>query len=160
MTTTVVYGTDGGATKSVASRIAKRTDGTILDITKAATSDLEGCDLLILGVPTYGDGDLQADWEDNLETLKAANISGKRVALFGLGDQESYPDSFVDALGLLYDVAVEKGAEVIGFTDTDDFTFTKSKALRDGKFVGLALDEDTQPEKTTSRITSWISQLA
>ena len=160
MVVKIVYGTDNGATKSVASRIAKRMDGTAINITDATASDFERCDLLILGVPTYGEGELQADWEDNLEKLKTANISGKRVALFGLGDQETYPDSFVDALGILYDEVLEQGADVVGFTETADFTFSKSRAQRNGKFVGLALDEDTQSGKTGSRINSWISQLA
>lgn len=155
----VVYGSDSGTTKSVASRIAKRMNGTAIDVIDATASDFESCDLLILGVPTYGDGELQADWEDNLETLKSADISGKRVALFGLGDQETYPDSFLDAMGILYDEVLEQGAEVIGFTDTADFTFSQSRAQRDGQFVGLALDEDTQSGQTGSRITSWISQL-
>ena len=29
------------------------------------------------------------------------DLSGKKVAVFGLGDQEAYPDTFVDGLGIL-----------------------------------------------------------
>jgi flavodoxin I len=37
---------------------------------------------------------------------------------------------------------------------------TISQPLRkDGKFVGLALDEDSQPELTGERISKWVSQL-
>ena len=132
MAVTVVYGSDSGTTKSVASRIAKKLNGTAIDITDAAVTDFEGCDLLVLGVPTYGEGDLQADWEDNLETLKAANIGGKKVALFGLGDQETYPDSFLDAMGILYEQVLQLGADVVGFTETVDFNFLKSRAQRNG----------------------------
>ena len=160
MTTTVVYGTDSGTTKAVASRIAKRLNGKILDIAKVTTADLESCDLLILGVPTYGEGDLQSDWEDHLATLRRADLAGKRVALFGLGDQQNYPDSFADAMGILYDEVVFLGAEVIGSTDAGEFTFAKSRAQRNGEFVGLVLDEDNEPEKTGARIASWIAQLA
>ena len=160
MSVLVVYGSDSGATKAIASRIAEEINGTAVDIIDATTSDLESCDLLILGSPTYGDGDLQEDWEQNIDTLKSADLSGKRVALFGLGDQETYPDSFVDALGLLYDEVTMLGAEVVGFTDIVDFTFTESRGQRDGQFVGLALDEDTQPEHTDARIASWIKQFA
>lgn len=160
MTTTVVYGSDSGTTKAVATRIAKKVNASVIEIGKAVTSDFEGCDLLILGTPTYGDGDLQADWEDNFDALRAANLKGKRVAIFGLGDQENYPDSFLDAMGLLYDQVVQQGADVVGFTDTADYQFSKSRAQRDGKFVGLALDEDCQPGKTGARIASWIEQLA
>lgn len=160
MSVTVVYGSDGGATKAVAARIAKKLNGKIVDIKSAAPGDFETCTLLILGVPTYGEGDLQSDWEENFENLQSANIAKKNVALFGLGDQETYPESFLDAMGILYDQVVEQGATVIGFTDTGDFNYANSLAEREGKFVGLALDEDTQPGKTGKRITAWINQLA
>ena len=160
MAVTIVYGSDGGATRAVASRIAGRLGGKTVDIKTAKPSDLENCSLLILGVPTYGDGILQADWEENIETLKKANIANKKVALFGMGDQESYPDSFVDAMGILYDQIVEQGANVIGFTETTGYDYLSSFAERDGKFVGLAIDEDTQSSLTGKRIASWVSQLA
>jgi|APTNR8051073442_1049403.scaffolds.fasta_scaffold17600_2 flavodoxin, long chain len=159
MTVMVIYGTDSGSTKTIASRIAKKIGGKALDIKSASTADLEGSDLLILGSPTYGEGDLQCDWEDNLQTLKSANIASKKVALFGTGDQASYPDSFVNALGTLYDHVVEQGAVVVGFTETDGYSFKKSTAVRDGKFVGLVLDQDGQASMTDGRITSWISNL-
>ena len=160
MAVTVVYGSDGGATRGVAARIAGRLGGKTVDIKTAKPSDLENCSLLILGVPTYGDGILQADWEENIETLRKANIANKKVALFGMGDQESYPDSFVDAMGILYDHIVEQGANVIGFTETTGYDYLSSFAERDGKFVGLAIDEDTQSSLTGKRIASWVSQLA
>ena len=160
MSVTVVFGSDGGATKAVAARIAKKMNGKSVDIKSATAGDFESCTMLILGVPTYGEGDLQSDWGDNLDKLQSANIAKKKVALFGLGDQETYPESFLDAMGILYDLVVEKGAEVVGFTETSDFSYATSFAERDGMFVGLALDEDTQPGKTGKRITAWISQLA
>ena len=160
MAVTVVYGSDGGATRGVAARIARRLSGKTVDIKTAKPSDLESCSLLILGVPTYGDGILQSDWEENIETLKKARIANKKVALFGLGDQETYPDSFVDAIGILYDHVVEQGANVIGFTETTGYDYLNSFAERDGKFVGLAIDEDTQSSLTGKRIASWVAQLA
>ncbi|NBC32793.1 MAG: flavodoxin FldA [Alphaproteobacteria bacterium] len=160
MSVTIVYGSDGGATRAVAARIAKKMNGKAVDIKVATSSDFEDCKLLILGVPTYGEGELQSDWDENFNKLESANLGKKKVALFGLGDQENYPESFLDAMGVLYDQVVEQGAEVIGFTEPGEFTYTNSLAERDGKFVGLALDEDTQPGKTGKRITSWISQLA
>ncbi len=157
---TVVYGSLSGTTKSIASRIAKRLNAKMVNIKNATTEDMENCDLLILGVPTYGDGILQADWEDKIDTLKSANLFNKKVALFGLGDQDTYPDSFLDAMGILYDQVVEQGANVIGFTDTEGFTYNLSTAEVDGKFVGLAIDQDTQSDQTEERIEAWISQLA
>ncbi|MFD2182954.1 flavodoxin FldA [Rhodoplanes azumiensis] len=160
MSVNVIFGSDAGATKAVAARIAKRVQGKAIDVAKATTADFESCSLLILGSPTYGAGDLQTDWEfGGLDKLAAANIAGKTVALFGTGDQASYPDSFVDAMGLLYDQVIAKGAVVVGFTETAGYDYTASKAERDGKFVGLALDEDGESSKSDKRITAWISQL-
>ncbi len=160
MTITIVYGSESGATKSVATRIAKKMGGRTLDIREATARDFEESSFLILGAPTYGAGDLPSDWEDNFDALKSANIEGKTVALFGLGDQETYPDSFLDAMGLLYDQVIAQGATVIGFTETDGFTYTSSMAEQDGQFVGLAIDEDTQSDQTSKRITAWVERLA
>lgn len=159
MNVTIIYGSDGGATKAVASRIAKKIQGRTVNIAAAKTADFEDCDLLILGAPTYGAGDLQSDWEANLDTLKAANLNGKKVALFGTGDQVSYAESFVDAMGTLYDQVVAQGGVVVGFTDTDGYEHSASTAERDGRFVGLALDQDNQSSQSDKRITAWISHL-
>ena len=160
MSVNVIFGSDGGATKAVAARIAKHTQGRAIDIKTASVADFENCSLLILGAPTYGAGDLQADWESNIGKLTDAKLAGRKIALFGTGDQAGYPDSFVDAMGILYDYVVEQGAVVVGFTETAGYDYTASKAERDGRFVGLALDQDGQSSKTEKRITEWISRLA
>lgn len=159
MSVTIIFGSDGGCTRSIAKKIAAKTSGKAIDITDAEPSDMENCSLLILGCPTYADGELQNDWNDNLAKLKDAQLADKRVAIFGTGDQVSFPDSFVDAIGILHDIVANKGADVIGYTDPGGYDFNKSAALRDGKFVGLALDEDNQSSETEARVTAWLSQL-
>ena len=159
MTVHVIYGSDSGRTRAAAGKIAAKLDGKVIDIKDASTDDFEGCDLLVLGVPTYGIGELQSDWEEGIDTLNAAELSGKKVALFGLGDQAGYPDSFVDAIGTLYDALIEKGANVVGFTDTKGYEFEGSTAVRDDKFVGLVLDQDNQAGKSEKRIAAWTSQI-
>lgn len=159
MNVTVIFGSDAGVTKAVAARIAKRMGARLLDVQEARTADYEGCDLLILGSPTYGMGELQTDWDLHLSQLEGADLAARKVALFGTGDQMTYPDSFVDAMGILYDKVVSRGGEVIGFTDTVGYDFSCSTALRDGRFVGLALDEDTQSHLTNDRIAAWLEQL-
>ncbi|MCG6203363.1 flavodoxin FldA [Rhodopseudomonas sp. HC1] len=159
MSVNVIFGSDAGATKAVANRIAKHTNGRAIDIKTASVADFENCSLLILGSPTYGAGDLQADWEAHLDKLTQARLSGKKVALFGTGDQVNYPDCFVDAMGVLYDLVVEQGSTVVGFTPTSGYDHTGSKAERDGQFVGLPLDQDNQSSKTEKRISEWVSRL-
>lgn len=159
MNVTVIFGSDSGVTKAVAAKIAKRMEGRLLDVSEARTADYEGCDLLILGCPTYGMGELQTDWDLHVDQLEGSDLTARKVALFGTGDQMTYPDSFVDAMGILYDKVVSRGGEVIGFTDTVGYDFSCSTALRDGRFVGLALDEDTQSHLTNDRIAAWLEQL-
>lgn len=159
MIVNVIFGSDGGATKGVAAKISKKAHGKSIDIKAATKADFENCDLLILGSPTYGDGTLQTDWEENIDKLREANLAGKKVALFGTGDQATYPDSFVDAMGILFDEVTEKGATVVGFTDTAGYDYTGSTAERDGKFVGLALDQDGQSGMTEKRVTAWLAAL-
>ncbi|GEO80656.1 flavodoxin FldA [Pararhodospirillum oryzae] len=159
MSVHVIYGSDGGTTRALAQRLASRLGGRAIDVAQARVEDFETPSLLVLGSPTYGFGDLQTDWEDRLALIKEANLSGKRVALFGTGDQGMYPDTFVDAMGVLYDAVVGRGAEVVGFTATDGYTHTASTAVRDGRFVGLALDEDQQPKLTEKRLSAWVDQI-
>lgn len=159
MIVNVIFGSDGGATKGVASGISKKCQGRAVDIKTASPADFENCELLILGSPTYGDGTLQTDWEEHIDKLRGARLKGKKVALFGTGDQESYPGSFVDAMGILYDEVTALEAVVVGFTDTKGYDYLNSTAERDGKFVGLALDQDTQSGLTDKRVTAWLSTI-
>lgn len=41
----------------------------------------------------------------------------------------------------------------------DGYDFNESKAVVDGKFLGLAIDEDNQSDMTELRVKSWVSQL-
>lgn len=48
---------------------------------------------------------------------------------------------------------------VIGYTSISGYSFYYSTAEKDGKFVGLAIDDDTQKELTEKRITNWVKQI-
>ena len=120
---------------------------------------VETIDLLILGIPTWGIGEIQDDWAVFLPGLKDLDLTGKKVAIFGLGDQESYPDTFSDALGTLYDSLSETGCEIIGSWSTLGYEFMDSSALRDGMFAGLVLDEENQPQLTDLRIKDWLETI-
>ena len=56
-------------------------------------------DYLILGIPTWDYGELQEDWETHWNQLDNIDFCGKKVAVYGLGDQIGYPEWFQDALG-------------------------------------------------------------
>merc|ERR1712125_181027 len=93
------------------------------------------------------------------DTLPDLDIGGKNVAVFGVGDQSSYSDNYCDAAGELYDLFSVKGAKMLGKTSTDGYEHTDSKAIEDGKFVGLMCDEDNQYDLSEDRVKAWIAQL-
>jgi len=102
---------------------------------------------------------LPAHWDEIVPELNTLNLLKKKVAIFGLGDQQNYPDNFVDAIGLLAKVVEAKGAELIGQTSSEGYHFQQSRAIRDNNFLGLALDVDNQSDKTDERIRNWVEQL-
>ncbi|MDR2475559.1 MAG: flavodoxin [Bacteroidales bacterium] len=157
----IFYGSSGGNTQQVAQRIAKKLNvgaGDIYDVGKSSASDLSIYDFLLFGTSTWGLGDLQDDWEDFITTVASADLTGKKIALFGCGDSLSYPDTFCDAIGKIYHEVKDK-TSVTGFSATDGYSFDSSEAVVNNQFVGLVLDEDNESNLTESRIEVWTAQL-
>ncbi len=157
------YGSDTGSTEEVAEKMIEKIGKDnidLLDIADAKPNDFEEYKLLILGTSTWYDGDLQSDWDYFFPQLDDMDFTGKTVAIFGLGDQLTYGEYFVDGIGILYDKLIEKGATVVGQWPTDGYEHDESVAERDGVFMGLALDEDNESEKTDGRIDTWLKQIS
>ena len=53
----------------------------------------------------------------------------------------------------------KRRADVIGAWPTEGYSFTDSTAIENGKFLGLALDEDNESDLTDARIEEWLAQL-
>ena len=157
MKTGIFYGSTTGRTESVVDRVKVLLDADVFtadDIDKA-----ENYDFIILATSTWGMGELQDGWLDGIEKLKNLNLSGKKVALIGVGDQEGFGDTFVDAIGIIYDEIKDKGITLVGKTSTDGYNFSSSRAVEDGEFLGLIIDENNQGELTEERINSWIEKV-
>ncbi|MDE5602448.1 MAG: flavodoxin [Helicobacter sp.] len=153
------YGSDSGNTESIAKKIASVLENVeLFDVAKTEKSKLLEYENLILATPTYGSGDMQGDWEEFLETLKPGDFKGKVIALVGLGDQDTYGDSFCNGLFPLYEIAHKEG-KIIGFTKTDGYEYEETNTIVDGQFIGLMLDEDNQEELSEQRIKEWIENL-
>lgn len=160
--TGIFYGSTTGTTESVARLIADKlgiAPADVHEVTQLDTALAESYDALILGTSTWGDGELQDDWYDGLKVLQGAHLSGKIVALFGCGDSESYSDTFCDAMGLLYEGLKDSGCTFVGAVDDSDYTYSASVAAADGKFVGLALDDVNESDRTDDRVSAWVAQL-
>ena len=156
------YATDTGNTRKIAKRIKKQfaeDEIELFDVAKTTPDEMLNCETLMIGTPTLGDGELPDPWTEFLGQLEARHLEGKLVALFGLGDQVGYPTEFVDAMGILYKKLKKLGASFIGSWSVEGYEFEKSKALRDGEFVGLVLDQDNQADLTNVRIEEWLEQV-
>jgi flavodoxin I len=160
MSTAIFYGSSTGNTQSAAEAIGKCLGiNDIYDISEGVEK-MNGYDKIILGASTWGEGSLQDDWESEWKDFCELNFQGKTVALFGLGDQESYGDNYLDAMGEIYEVIIKKGGNIIGEWSSDGYVHDQSKAeIVSGFFVGLALDEDNESDLTPSRIETWCSQI-
>ena len=161
--TGIFYGSSTGTCEDLANQIADKMGVAASDVHSAdkLSADLvKEYDLLILGTSTWGDGELQDDWYDGIKVLKSADLSFKSIALFGCGDSESYCDTFCDGMGILYEDLKDSGCSFIGNkVGTDGCSFSSSIAVVNGAFVGLALDEVNESDKTAERIDNWTAEL-
>lgn len=171
----IFFGTDSGTTRLISKKIARALKRRVGDdevakpvnVNRATVGELLSYDSLILGTPTYGEGVLpgrasrnsDASWLEFLPGLQGADFSGKRIALFGLGDQEQYPDHFLNAMRDLYEVFAAAGAELVGSSSVQGFEFTRSRAVEGDHFIGLALDQHLQHLLTDERIETWLDEV-
>lgn len=158
----VFYGSTTGTTEAVANKIAENlgiaaTD--VHDVSKMTAELINNYDVLILGTSTWGDGELQDDWYDGIKILKGLNLSDKTIALFGCGDSDSYSDTFCDGMGVLYEDLKGSGCKFIGSVPASDYTYSSSVSVEGDKFVGLAIDDVNESEKTDERIAAWTTLL-
>ena len=160
MATAIFFASSTGNSEEIASKIASRlNDIEVFDLSATKIEKINDYDKIILGGSTWGDGELNDDWEDVWGNFVKLNLSSKTIALFGLGDQESYSDEFCSALGIIYEQVNSMGARVIGFTSAEGYYHDASKAQIKDKFVGLVLDEDNQDDLTDERIKNWVNEI-
>jgi len=166
----IFFGSSTGNTESVADMICgelgEDAEGPfdIDEIQGAVGEKFAAYDALIVGTPTWNTGaDSERSgtgWDEiyygEMQDLK---IAGKKVAVFGLGDQVSYGENYADATGELHDVFEDLGCKMLGFTCQDGYEHEESKAIRGEQFCGLLCDEINQDDLTEERVTKWVAQL-
>ncbi|MCB0131249.1 MAG: flavodoxin [Caldilineaceae bacterium] len=159
----IFFGSTNGDTARIAENLAERLtpygDVDLCDVADFYLDALADYDDLILGIPTWNSGQLQEDWEAALEDVADLDLAGKKVALFGLGDQVGYPATFVDALFFVAEFVRARHGQLVGRWPTQGYTFDQSWAVEDEMFLGLVLDEVNQPELTSARVARWIELL-
>lgn len=157
--TAVFFGSTTGNTETIAKQIAVKLNADIYNVADNPIDKIADYQNLIFGTSTWGLGDLQDDWDSFLPKLAKADLTGKTIALFGLGDSSSYPDTFVDGMGAIYDAIKNKACTIVKVINTTEYNFSDSKAIVDGNFVGLPLDEDNESNLTNTRIDKWIEEI-
>jgi flavodoxin I len=162
----IYFGSSTGATERVAGLIKEEIDAYgIADVDVHVVSmnnlsDMGKYKYLIFGCPTWNIGELQDDWAIVFPSLGNVNFKGRKVAVFGCGDQFGYSNSFNDSIGILSQKIIDLGGEPCGWMPTDEsYQFEFSRGVYDGVLMGLFLDEDNQAAQTPQRIANWVNWL-
>lgn len=168
----IFFGTDTGNTRKIAKQIKRQFDDDLmakpLNVNRTEVADFMSYDFLILGTPTLGDGLLPGlsaeaeneSWEEFLPKLEDESFEGKTIAIFGLGDQVTYPMEFINAVYFLHEFFEERGAKMVGYWPTEGYGFEESLAVDDDHFLGLALDLDNESMLTDERLSGWLVSIA
>ncbi|OUD15534.1 flavodoxin [Thioflexithrix psekupsensis] len=160
------FGTDTGNTRKVAKLMKKQfADDAIelFNVTKeSALEEFLKFDKIIFGMPTLGDGELENSVRDFLSALEnqGADLSGKTIALYGLGDQAGYGHEFLDGMAIVHKKFSKMGATLVGRWPTEGYDFSASKAVDGDEFICLAIDNDNQSDMTDERVKTWLSQVS
>ena len=163
----IFYGPENGSVHRVAKLLASKIENKkpdLIQVNEAKTSDLERYDNIIFGISTVGRDTWDqnfgnVDWSKFMPTVTSFDFTGKKVAIFGLGDHITYAYHFVNAMGTLAKLVIKNGGQLVGKVSPDGYTFQDSDALDGGLFQGLPLDEDFEPELTDDRLNCWVEQL-
>lgn len=162
----IFFGPLKGAVNRVADKIRDAIGPEKVDmihVKTASASDIEKYDRIIFGISTVGketwDATYTSDWGKFLPEVEKVNYDGKVVAIFGLGDHITYASSFVDFMGLLADRLIPNNAKIVGQVPADEYEFSESKAIYNGKFIGLPLDEEFESDLTDERIERWLQMI-
>lgn len=117
-------------------------------------------DNYIIGVATWWDGELPNYWDEFVPAVEDMDLSGKKFAVYGLGDQVHYPENFNDGVGIFAELVESRGAKVVGYTSREGYNYESSRAeCGDNQFCGLCLDQENQPRLSQVRIAKWVEDL-
>ncbi len=152
----ILYGSSGGNTESIAKQVQDLLNGNadLYNVGTVSLEEIKDYPYLILGTSTTGVGDLQDDWDSFLPSFAKMDFSGKKAAIFALGDSASFSNSFVESMKIIYDEIKDK-VEIVGQVPDEGYTYDDSTAVIDGMWLGLPIDEDNEYDMTEDRLAKW-----
>ncbi len=163
MSTAIIYSFTSNKTAKAGQKIVdgfgKSLKLDVVDADDLMEEKFSEYDQLVLGVPTWFDGELPHYWDEFVPAMEEMDMKGKKVAIYGLADQVGYPENFADGVGILARLLRDRGAEIVGQTDIDNYTFESSHAIENGQFLGLVLDQENQARLSKKRIENWLEDL-
>lgn len=156
----ILYGTSGGSVETVAKQLQDLFEGEadIFNVLDVSLTEIVDYPYIVVGTSTTGIGDLQDDWEGFLPSFAKIDFTGKKVAIFALGDSASYSTSFAESMKVVYDEIYDK-VKIIGQVPDEGYTYDDSIAVEDGMWIGLPLDEDNEYDLTEERLENWVKIL-
>ncbi len=159
----IFFGSSTGCTERIANMIKGEIEAIgvatceVAVISVASAKTFGSFDYLMFGASTWNIGELQDDWAIALPVLTGDGLKGKKVALFGCGDQFGYSNSFVDSIGIIGDRITQLGAQTVGWIVPDaSYQFEFSRGVYDGIMMGLPVDEYNQAALTAQRVVNWV----
>lgn len=167
----IFFGTSTGSTEEAAHLISSEFGDAasepieIDEVQGSVAAEFAKFDSLVVGTPTWNTGADEersgTGWDEiYYSEMQELSISGKKVAVFGLGDSVSYAENYGDATGELHDVFEKLGCKMIGYTSQEGYQHEASKSITpDGQFCGLLLDAVNEEELSEGRVKDWVAKL-
>jgi flavodoxin I len=159
----IIYSFNTNKTSKIGKRIADALEGAAeteqLNVEEITSEQFLQFDNLVCGTATWFDGELPNHWDEFVPDIEDMKLKGKRIALFGLGDQKGYPENFLDGMGILAEILEERGAKLVGFTSVEGYSYESSRAERGDEFCGLGIDYESQGSKNKERVAAWVEKL-
>jgi len=157
----IFFGSTEGNTERVVNQIQQLLgdEAELNNVNSTTAEDVQPYSYVIYACPTWEIGQLQEDWDSFIDEVEKVDYAGKKVTYVGVGDADGYPDTFLDAIGIIHDRIKDKGATFVGAWPTEGYNFSASKGVINGKFLGLGIDEENQKNLTADRVAKWVEQL-
>ena len=112
----IIYASKTGKCEQMAHKVYEAVkesgaDADLFHVSSAEPGFLNDYDIILLGSPTYGNGELPDDYHSFYEELAGMELSGKVGAAFGCGSRR-YP-AFCAAVNLLESRMIDAGIRIV-----------------------------------------------